>query len=432
MQALKRLILALALAGLTQPAPAAQLVDGIAAVVNDEVITLSELDRQMEQTLSQLRQRMGPDRIPPRDTLRRQLLDRMITDRIQIQRAKERGIEVSQQEVDQAVARVARNNNLSVPQFRQAVQRRGMDYGDYRQQLREQILRNRLVNQTVRSQVHVTDQEVESYLARQGQGDNRHEYKLQQILVSVPENATPEKTEERRQQARQLLEQLEGGEEFARVAAAESDGQNALDGGELGWLKPGELPASVLAAVEALEPGEHTDVVRTPSGFHIYRVQERRPVSGASQSQIRARHILLRTDSGRTTAEARSLARELVSRIRDGADFSELAAQYSEGPSASEGGSLGWVARGEMVPAFEEAAFGLSEDEVAGPVETQHGIHVIQVTDQREKEIDPDNQRKSAREALRTRKTRERMDQWLRQLRAQAYIDIRLDGGRGD
>jgi peptidyl-prolyl cis-trans isomerase SurA len=431
LQSLKRLLLTLTLLGISAPAPAAQLVDGIAAVVNDEVITLSELNTELERTLNKLRQRMGPGKIPPRDTLRRQLLDRMIMDRIQIQRARKRGIEISQREVDQAVARVARNNGMRVAQFRQAIQQRGMRYDQYRSQLKEQILRNRLVNQAVRSQVHVTDEEVDSYLTRQGQGGDRHEYQLQQILVSVPENATPAKTDQRRQQARQLLERIESGESFARVAAAESDGQKALEGGELGWFKPGEMPTAVLAAVEPLEEGEHTGVVRTPSGFHIFRVQDRRPISSATQTQIQARHILLRTDAGRSKAEARSLARELVSRIRDGADFAELAAQYSEGPSGKKGGSLGWVGRGEMVSAFEEAAFSLSPGEVTGPVETQYGIHVIQVTDQRDKEIDPDNQRKSAREALRTRKTRERMDQWLRQLRAQAYIDIRLGGNGG-
>lgn len=431
MQALKRLLLALTLLGVTTPAPTAQLVDGIAAVINDEVVTLSELDREMERTLAQLRQRMGPDKIPPRDTLRRQLLDRMIMDRLQIQRARERGLEVSQQEVDQAVARVARNNGLSVPQFRQAVQRQGMDYGEYRDRLKEQVLRNRLVNQAVRSQVNVTDQEISSYLSRHGQGGDRHEYKLQQILVSVPENASPDQTDQRRQRARRLLERLDSDESFASLAAAESDGQKALEGGELGWFRPGELTAAVLTAVEPLQSGDHTGVVRTTSGFHIFRVQERRPLSSATQSQIRARHILLRTDAGRSKAEARSLAQQLVSRIRDGADFAELAGQYSEGPSGKEGGSLGWVSRGDMVPGFEEAIFAMSPGEVRGPVETQYGIHVVQVTDKRDKEIDPDNQRRAAREALRTRKTRERMDQWLRQLRAQAYIDIRLDGAGG-
>lgn len=425
------LLLAAGLLGLAGPAPSAQLVDGIAAVVNDEVITLSELEQNMQQTVAQLRQRMPASQIPPRRTLRRQLLDRMIVKRLQVQRARQRGIEISQREVDQAVARVARNNGMSPPQFRQAIRSRGMDYGKYRERLQEQLLRNRLINQAVRAQVSVTDEEVAGYLARNRQAEKRYEHKLQQILVAVPENASPEETERLRQQARNLLERLESGESFSRLAAAESDGQNALEGGELEWLSPGEMPAAMLTAVETLEPGEHSGVVRTPSGFHIFRVQDRRPVSGTTQSQIKVRHILLRTDSGRSSSQARSLARELVSRIRDGADFAELAAQYSEGPSAEKGGSLGWVGRGEMVTAFEKAAFSLASGEIAGPVETQHGIHVIQVTDKREKEIDPDNQRKSAREALRTRKTRERMDQWLRQLRAQAYIDIRLEGAQG-
>ncbi|HKJ71813.1 MAG TPA: SurA N-terminal domain-containing protein, partial [Gammaproteobacteria bacterium] len=249
-------------------AGAAQLVDRIVAVVNDQVITATELEGNLDRSIQQLRQRMGPGNLPPRKVLRRQLLERMIMDHIQVQRAKERGIEVSAQEVDQAVERVAQQNSLSVSRFRQVLQAQGIDYGDYRDRLKKQIMRSRLADGAVRSKVHVTDEEVDSYLARQGKaGDQRFEYKLQHILVAVPEGASPDKTQRLRTKAEGLHQRVAGDEPFTKVAAAESDGQNALDGGDLGWFKPGELPAPVLAEVEALKAGDISHVVRTPSGF---------------------------------------------------------------------------------------------------------------------------------------------------------------------
>lgn len=421
--------LGLTLAG---PAAAAQLVDRIVAVVNDQVITATELDQNLERSVAQLRQRMGPGNLPPRKVLRSQLLERMIIDRIQVQRAKERGIQVSPQEVDEAVARVAGENGLSVARFRQLLQRRGVDYADYRSRIEEQILRSRLADGAVRSKVHVTEEEVDSYLARQGKaGAEQFELKLQHILVAVPETASPDQAEKLRRQAERLRDRVTGGEAFGKVAAAESDGQNALDGGELGWFKPGELPAAVLAEVEALDPGHVSRVIRTPSGFHIFKVTDRRAMETARETQVRARHILLRTDSGRSPQQARALASELKRRIEEGADFAELARQFSEGPSAKKGGSLGWVSRGQMVPEFDELIFSLSPDEIGGPIRTQFGVHIAQVLDKRQKSIDPEDERRKARQALRTRKTRERMDQWVRQLRAQAFVEIRLDGQSG-
>ena len=303
-------------------APAAQLVDRIVAVVNDEVITTTELEQNLDRSIQQLRQRMGPGNLPPRDVLRRQLLERMIMERIQVQRAQERGIQVSAQEVDDAVARVAEGNGLSVARFREVLQRQGVDYADYRDRLKEQILRSRLTDGAVRAKVHVTDEEVDSYLARQGKADSeRFEYKLQHILVAVPEGASPDKTEQLRTRTEDLRARVTGDEAFAKVAAAESDGQNALDGGDLGWFKPGELPAPVLTEVEALGPGEVSRVVRTPSGFHLFKVTERRQTEAAKETQVKARHILLRTDSGRSPQQARALASELKRRIDNGADF---------------------------------------------------------------------------------------------------------------
>jgi peptidyl-prolyl cis-trans isomerase SurA len=422
------LLLALAGLGLPAAAGAAQVVDRIVAVVNDEVVTATELEGNLERSIQQLRQRMGAGNLPPRDVLRRQLLERMIMDRIQIQRAQERGIEVSAQEVDDAVARVAQQNGMSLARFRQALRAQGMDYADYRQRIKEQIMRSRLTDGAVRSKVHVTEEEVDSYLARQGKtGAAQFEYKLQHILVAVPEAASPEKTDELRARAEALRARVTGDEAFAKVAAAESDGQNALDGGDLGWLKPGELPAPVLAQVEALKAGQVSRVVRTPSGFHLFKVTERRAMEAAQETQVKARHILLRTDSGRSEQQARALASELKRRIENGADFGELARQFSEGPTGKKGGSLGWVSRGQMVPEFDELIFSLAEDEIGGPVRTQFGIHIAQVTDKRQQTIDPEDERKQARQALRTRKTRERMEQWQRELRAQAFVEIRLE-----
>ncbi len=409
----------------------AQLVDRIAAVVNDDVITVSELDGRLQQAIQQLTQRMGEENLPPRSELRRQLLDRMILNRIQIQRAEQRGIQVSAQELDEAVNRIAQQNEVPVSRLREALEQRGIDYADYRDRLREQLIRERLTNQSVRAQIHITEEEVESYLARQGTSTSqRYEYNLQHILVAVPEEASPKETEKLEGKAQRLRKQVtEGGEEFGKVAAAESDGQNALDGGELGWFQPGELPGPVTAEIEGVEPGHVSRVVRTPSGFHLFKVTERREKETAKETQVEARHIVLRTGSSQSSEQARALARELKERLEGGADFRRLARQFSEGSSAQEGGSLGWVSRGELAPGLEELLFSLEPGQIGGPVQTQLGIHVAEVLDRREKEIDPENKRKQARQALRTRKTRERMDQWLRELRAQAFVDIRLKNG---
>ncbi|MFP4560695.1 MAG: peptidylprolyl isomerase [Thiohalorhabdus sp.] len=413
----------------SSPAPAAQPVDRIVAVVNDEAITATELEQALQQAISELRQRMGPGNLPPRQVLRRQILDRLIIDRIQLQRAREQGIQVSAQEVDQAIGRVAQQNNMAPGQFRQALRSQGIDFAQYRQQLEEQILRSRLQDREVRSKVQVTDEEVESYLARQGQGGpQRYEYQLQHILVEVPEEASPEEADRLRDKTEELRERIRDGEQFGKVAAAESDGQNALEGGELGWLQPGELPAPVLAEVEAVEPGHLSRVVRTPSGFHLFKVTDRREVKSTEESQVKARQILLHTDAGRTEREAQRLAEDLLERVRTGeADFADLARQFSDGPSAQDGGALGWISRGEMVQPFEELVFSQEPGTYGGPVQTQDGIHIVEIQDKREKTIDPEDREKAAQNALRTRKTRERMDQWLRQLRAQAFVDIRLD-----
>ncbi|MEF8793068.1 peptidylprolyl isomerase [Thiohalorhabdus sp.] len=421
-------VLALVALALAATAGAAQLIDRIVAVVNDDVITASELEQNLERSIQKLRQQTGPGQLPPRQVLRRQLLERMVIDRIQIQRAKERDIQVSAQEVDDAVARVARQNNLGVPRFRQALKRQGVDYADYRQRLKEQIMRSRLSDGAVRSKIHITEEEVDSYLARQGKsGEDQFEYKLQHILVAVPEGTSPEETAELRRKAEDLRARVTEGEAFATVAAAESDGQNALEGGDLGWFKPGELPEPVLAEVEAVEPGHLSRVVRTPSGFHVFRVTERRRTESARETQVKARHILLRTDSGRSPQQARARAAQIKRRLEQGASFAQLARQFSEGPSSGEGGNLGWVSRGEMAPEFEEALFSLSEGEIGGPVRTQFGVHIAQVLETRERAIDSEKERKQARQALRNRKTRERMEQWQRRLRAQAFVDIRLD-----
>ncbi|HKJ88648.1 MAG TPA: peptidylprolyl isomerase, partial [Gammaproteobacteria bacterium] len=342
-----------------RPASADQLVDRIVAVVNDDVITATELEQALQQSIQRLRQRMGAENLPSRSVLRRQLLDRMIIDRIQLQKAKERGIEVSPQEVDGAISRIAGQNNLSLSQFRKALERRGVDYGDYRDRIKKQMLRSRLQAHAVRSKVHVTDEEVNSYLARQGKGGrDQYEYKLQHILVAVPEQASPSKTQKLHKKAEGLLQRIRSGEQFAKVAAAASDGQKALQGGELGWFKPGELPAQVLAEVEAVKPGHLSRVVRTPSGFHIFKVTDRRPLKASKEAQVKVQQILLQTGPERSVSQARDLAKELLRQARTGkSSFAELARQFSDGPSGRNGGKLGWVSRGDMVQPFEQLIF---------------------------------------------------------------------------
>ena len=402
-------------------------VDRIVAVVNDEVITSNELNDRVQLVVRQLQR--GGGQLPPADVLQRQLLERMINDRVQVQLAKESGIRVDDATVEKAVQRIADDNNLSMTDFRAALERDGIRFSRFREDMRNEILLQRVREKEVENAVVVTDAEVETELAREARergGDT--EYQLAHVLVLVPQQATPEQIESRRRRALQALSELRRGATFAQVSATYSDAPDALQGGELGWRAAGRLPSVFLDAIEKLQPGEVSDILRSPNGFHVLKLLDKRGKDAQpTVAQTRVRHILIRAKEGTSEADVRERLARLRERIAGGADFAELAKVHSEDATASKGGDLGWVAPGETVPEFERAMNSLRNGETSAPIQSPFGWHLVQVLERRNEALSEDRKKLAARQTVRARKADEAFQEWLRQTRDRAFVENRLE-----
>lgn len=402
-------------------------VDRIVAVVNDEVITANELAERTRLVAGQLRNAGG--QVPPAETLQRQVLERMINDLVQVQLAKETGVRVDDATVEKTIQRIADDNNLSMTAFRQALERDGIRYARFREDMRNELILARLREREIENAVVVTDAEVETELARAAKergGDA--DFNLQHILVLVPQQATPEQIDTRRRRALQALSELRKGTAFAEVSATFSEAPDALQGGNLGWRAAGRLPALFLEALEKLKPGEVSDILRSPNGFHIVKLLEKRSTDKApAVTQTRARHILLRTKEGVPDTEMRERLARLRARIAAGEDFAELARVHSEDGTAPKGGDLGWLSPGETVPEFERAMNALKDGEVSQPVQSPFGWHVVQVLERRSEEMSEERRKLAARQTVRARKADEAYQDWLRQTRDRAFVENRLD-----
>lgn len=411
---------------------APRAVDSIIAVVNNDVITRQELaDR-----LTQVQKRLTAQGValPPRSQLQSQLLERMIVERAQTQMAKENGIVVDDTMLDRAVSRIAEQNKLSMPDFRVQLEREGMSYPSFREDIRREIIMQRLREREVDNKVQVTESEVDNYLASETNAATKHEdLNLSQILIRVPDNASPEQVAARRQRAEDVLRQLKTGADFAKTAATYSDSSDALNGGELGWRGQDRLPQLFLDAVSSLKPGEVSAIVKSGNGFHIIKLIDRRATSTAKADapaveQTHARHILIKVNQVVSAAEARRKLLELKERLdHKAATFEELAKLYSNDLSASKGGDLGWIYPGDTVPEFERAMNELKPGEVSQPIESPFGFHLIQVLERKTDDASKERARQAARQALRERKIDEATEDWLRQLRDRAYVEFRSD-----
>ncbi len=402
-------------------------VDRIVAVVNDEVITHNDLNERVQLVVRQLQR--GGGQLPAADTLQLQILERMVNDLLQIQLAKETGIKVDDATLDRTIERIAQENKLATPEFRAALERDGIKYPRFREDIRNEILLARLREREVENGVVVTDAEVETELAREAKestGDS--EYQLAHILVLVQPQATSEQIEARRRRAAQALAELRRGANFAQVAATYSDAPDALQGGTLGWRPAGRLPTLFLEALDKLALGATSDLLRSPNGFHILKLLEKRGRAAApGVQQTRVRHILLRAREGLSDSEARERLQRLRERIEQGSDFAELARQNSEDASASKGGDLGWVTAGDTVPEFERVMNALKDKELSPPTQTPFGWHLVQVMERRSDELSEDRKKNAARMAIRQRKADEAYQDWLRQTRDRAFVENRLD-----
>jgi peptidyl-prolyl cis-trans isomerase SurA len=409
-----------------QSRKAPEVIDRIVAVVNDEVITRVELEERLKVAVKQLQKQGTP--LPPEDVIRRQLLERMITDRVQLQFAKETGLKVDDADLDRAVSRIADDNKLSVNQLQQVLARDGVPYPRFRDDVRNEIILARLREREVENKIVVAESEVDNFLTtHQNQGQHPEEYNISHILISVPEQASPEQIQARRQRAEEVLARLKSGADFRQVAAAYSDAPDALQGGSLGWREGERLPTIFFDAVKDLKPGELTAVLRSSNGFHVLKLNDKRNSEAPLMvQQTHARHILIKTNEVVSEAEAQSRLRALKERLDHGADFAELARVHSEDASASKGGDLGWLSPGDTVPEFERAMDALKPGEISEPVKTQFGWHLIQVLARRNQDMSKERMRLMARQALRARKSDEAYQEWVRQLRDRAYVDIRL------
>lgn len=401
-------------------------VDRIIAVVNDEVVTERELAARVDFALRQLRQQGTQP--PPREVLERQLLERTINDRVQMQHARDIGLRIDDAELDRALLRIAEQNKLSLPQLREVLAKDNVPFDKFREDIRKEITVARLREREVAQKVVVTDSEIDNFIQTQQSQPGRDEFNVSHILVAVPENASPEQLQARRERAGQALDQIKGGADFRQVAAAFSDGPEALQGGVIGWREADRLPALFVEALRQMQAGQLSELLRSPNGFHILRLNERR--GGAAPvlvQQTLARHILIKTNELVSESEARNRLLALKERLDNKADFAELAKARSEDTSATRGGDLGWLSPGDTVPEFEAAMNALKPGEISAPVRSTFGWHLIQVLERRTQDMTREGQRMNARKALRDRKTDEAYQEWVRQLRDRAYVEQRLD-----
>ncbi len=403
------------------------LLDRIVAVVNRDVITEHELRARVASTLQQLALQRTP--APPRHLLERQLLERMITERILLQMAEDTNIRFDGPQLDRALARIARQNNMELDQFRRALEQDGVDFNAFREQVRTEMTIARLREREVDNRVVVTEAEIDNYLANPDlDAERKTEYQLAHILVVTPEGASPEQLQQLKAKAEQALAELRAGADFGQVSAAYSDAQNALQGGTLGWRSEAQLPTLFVTAIRELPIGGVTPVIRSSNGFHILKVLDKRGKDlPLVIKQTRARHILIKTNELVSDNEARHRLRQLKERIENGADFAELARLHSDDLSASKGGDLGWLSPGDTVPEFERTLDSLRPGQLSDPIQTPFGWHLIQVLERRDQDVTQERRRFEARQAIRARKAEEAFDDWVRQMRDRAYVEYRLD-----
>lgn len=431
MQGLRCLLLFLCMTGFAQaqfsyrspndPVPA----DRIVAVVNDEVITLHELRTRLKLAISQLQRQGTP--LPPQNILEQQMLERIIMDKVQLQFARETGLRVDDNQLEQALQRIAAGNKMSLAQFRTVLEKDGIPYAGFREEIREEIIISRIREREVEQKIAISEGEIDNYLSDESSKSNE-EFEVAHILLRAPESASPEQVQQLRKKAEQVFARLQNGENFSQMAAAYSDAPDGLQGGNLGLRTLDRLPGIFSETVGRLKVGEIGPILRSPNGFHIIKLLSRQGGGKIpAVQQTRVRHILIKVNELVSEAEARHKLTGLYDRIRHGAKFEELARLFSQDGSAAKGGDLGWIYPGDTVPDFERAMDALKPGEVSQPVQSPFGFHLIEVLERRIQDVSADRQRTAARQVLKQRKMDEAYQDWLRQLRDRAYVELRLE-----
>lgn len=402
-------------------------IDRIIAVVDQVVITENELLDRIQTVRSQL-EKQGTS-IPPRDVLQKQILERLINDRLLLQYAAQTGLKVDDTQLDKTIERIAEQNKLDVPAFRAALEEEGISYRKFREDIRNEILIARLREREVENRVNITEAEIDNYLTTQSsRTDIQDEFEISHILIRTPEDAVPEDLQKLREKAEEALRKLNGGEEFSQVSARYSDAPNALEGGKLGWKTATQIPDLFNEALKPMQPGQISAILRSPNGFHILKMDDRRGgTSPLVVEQTKLRHILVKLSEIMSESDAELRIEMIKERLDNGEDFDELARQYSEDASANAGGDLGWVNPGDTVPPFEKAMNELALNEISEPVRTPFGFHIIQVLERRKQDMTQEAARFKARQEIKSRKAEEAYIDWVRELRDRAYVELHLE-----
>lgn len=408
--------------------PAVIPLDKIIAIVDDNIITQLELDERVKLISQQLKQQ--GNRLPSQSTLRKQILERLILEKLQLEMAKKTGIRINDEMVNRVIANIAKENRLNMTQFRNVLKKDGYKFSDFRENIRHQVTISRLRKMRVENKVNISEQEIDNYLKQNMETKSAGtEYRLSHILIATPEAATPAQINKAKVKAEKVFKQLKKGADFSQKAIAVSNDELALKGGDLGWRKIAQLPTLIAAEVKKMNKNDIKGPLRSASGFHIIKLRNKRSSNKKYiVNQTMARHILVRPTAVLSRAEARLRIKSILRRIKSGEDFGSMArANSDDKAAAAEGGSLGWVSPGMMVPAFEEEMNKLKPGEISKPFMTQFGWHIVQVMSRRKHDNTKQFQRSQAIQLIRKRKTEEAVQDWLRRLRAEAYVDYRTN-----
>ncbi|XZG69931.1 peptidylprolyl isomerase [Chitinibacteraceae bacterium HSL-7] len=416
--------LALTLAHSVPAVAAISTVDRVVAVVNSGVITEYELEQRVASISRGLKGKTSE--LPPADVLRQQVLERMIMEEIQLQYAQSAGIRIDDNQLERALARIADQNKASLAQMRQKVEADGNSWNEFRENIRDEMTQSRLREREVDAKIQVSDAEIDDYIKLNGAQSNE-EFELSQIVVNIPENASPEQIQQRRARIQAARQELADGKAFANVAATYSDGREATIGGSVGWRAAGSLPPQFVDMLKNMQNGQITEIIRSPAGFHMFRLDNRRTEARREVvQQTEVSHILIKVNELNSESDAIRKLQQVRDRIAQGATFEDMAKAYSEDVSASTGGSLGWINPGETVPEFERAMNGLKVGQVSDIIRSPFGVHLIKVDARRQQDVTELRERMMVRDAIRQRKAEETFEDWLRQSRDRAYVVIKL------
>jgi peptidyl-prolyl cis-trans isomerase SurA len=401
-------------------------MDRIVAIVDQVVITEKELADRIKSVSAQL-EKQGTE-LPPPAILEKQILERMITDRLQLQFASQTGLRVDDNQLDKTIERIAGQNKMDIPAFKKALQEDGIQYRKFREDIRNEITLARLREREVDNRINITESEIDSFISMQSASNSTDEFEISHILIRAAEDTAPEDLKKLRAKADDALSQLQAGKDFAKISASFSDAPNALEGGSLGWKNGSQIPALFLEALKPLKTGEASQVLRSPNGFHILKVTNRR--GGSSPlvvGQTHVRHILIKFSEVVSEKDAMTRMLDIKERLDNGGKFEDLARQYSDDGSAKSGGDLSWVNPGDTVPEFEKTMNALAPGEISNIIKTQFGLHVMQVIERRNQDMSKEAVRIKARQEIRARKSDEAFQDWVRELRDRAFVELRLE-----